>query len=185
MKPVAESSKAADTEVFEAAVGVWKPPKEKGGISAAQSAHPVADNQSNDQTKQLTQLEQMIMPLNNQIKSAEEAIAEMELNAIQNRNTYMKVDAWILTDNNFDSVDGVLYIEPDLCVHSTQVVGDSIAGLYERTVSSMMTCGECRYMGNGQCEAFLPPEGDIFQIYEVSASTPACAMFAKGEADHV
>lgn len=45
MKPVAESSKAADTERFEREVGVWKPPKEKGGIAAAQSTHPVAGNQ--------------------------------------------------------------------------------------------------------------------------------------------
>lgn len=31
MKPVAESSKAADTERFEAAVGVWKPTGQRKG----------------------------------------------------------------------------------------------------------------------------------------------------------
>jgi hypothetical protein len=65
--------------------------------------------------------------LSQNVKSAEEAIAEMEKDAIHNRYTYMKVDAWILTDNNFDSVNGVLYIEPDLGVNRTQVVGDSIS----------------------------------------------------------
>lgn len=124
------------------------------------------------------------MPLNIQIKSAEEAIAEMELEATQNQRTYKKVDAWILTDNDFESVDGILYIEPDLEVHNIQVVGESIVGLYERVVSSMMTCGQCRYMGNGQCEAFLPPEGDILGMNEVSASTPACRSFELKEADH-
>ena len=113
------------------------------------------------------------------IKSAEEAIAEMELDAIHNRHTYMKVDAWILTDNNCDSVDGVLYIEPDLGVNRTQVVGDSIDGLYEQFVSTIKTCGECRFMVGSRCEAFLPPEGDIFQVREVSDSTPACAMFVE------
>lgn len=121
MKPVAESSKAADTERFEREVGVWKPTGQKKTGSAATLPEPKSTYKGIRKMKS--------NELSQNVKSAEEAIAEMELDAIQNRYTYMKVDAWILTDNNCDSVDGILYIEPDLGVHRTRVVGDSIGGV--------------------------------------------------------
>lgn len=79
-----------------------------------------------------------------------------------------------------------LYLAPELEVHVTipaecVVSVEVVLSTFATHAPAGKTCGQCRHMGVSRCEAFLPPEDDIFQIHEVMENTPACSQFEEGK----